>query len=122
MSFTEKVAALRALFERSVMEEADSLFDLFDSDGSGQLDYVEISAMFPTPPAAQRQRSRRRADVLVDPAYSFMHYVDEDQSGTLDREEWRAFIMKGWRHQPQAARAFCMMLRNQAAMHGLGKK
>ena len=111
--------ALIALFEKAIQDEADALFKLFDRDSSGTLDYGEVSAMFPTPPAPKS--GRRRATVLDDTAAACLQYVDTDRSGALDLDEWRTFILAGWRHNPPAARNFCLALRQSAANHGFSK-
>lgn len=109
--------AVRKLFERTVIEMADEIFDMFDADGSGHLDYGEISAMFPDPPSQAKGvgRRRRHETVLSTPASKFLQFVDTDRSGALDRDEWHDFILAGWRMDPNAARAFLQSVRQMAA-------
>ena len=111
--------ALTALFERALQDEADALFKLFDRDMSGTLDYGEVSAMFPAAPAATS--SGRRGGVLDDQAANFLQFVDVDRSGSLDLDEWRGFILTGWRHNPPATRNFLIYLRQAAYEHGFSK-
>ena len=109
--------ALRILFERAMVEEADALFTLFDRDNSGMLDYGEVSAMFPQAATPKSQRGRR-GGLTDDQAAQFLSLVDLDRSGAIDLEEWRTFILSGWRHDPRMARAFCTYLRAAAADKG----
>ena len=107
--------AERVLFERTAIDIADKLFKLFDRDGSGSLDYGEVSAMFPQPRAADAARGRRQpVNADTDQAFAFMQYVDLDRSGTLELDEWRDFILQGWRRNPMAAHAFLRHLRDTA--------
>ena len=100
-------------------EEADLIFRMFDRDGNGFLDFGEVSAIFPTPPPANTtKRGRRGHSVVGSEAYNFMELVDKDRSGTLDLDEWRRFIMDGWRANPPAAYAFCEYMKAMATQHG----
>ena len=111
-------ATLQALFLTGAREEADTIFRMFDRDGNGFLDFGEVSAIFPTPPANTTKRGRRGHSVVGSEAYNFMELVDKDRSGTLDLDEWRRFIMDGWRANPPAAYAFCEYMKAMAAQHG----
>jgi len=111
---------VQALFDRQFIEEADAVFARFDRDGSGVLDYAEVAAMFPDPPA-RGSRSRRRDTIMNDEAYAFVQLLDEDRSGSLDRDEWRNFMMTAWRMNPPAARAFCAHMCAMADERGFGK-
>ena len=75
-----------------------------DTDGSGTLDFMEISAMFPPPPET-RGHGHRRASHLHEQAWMFLEIVDTDRSGSIDKAEWREFILTGWRENPPAAPA-----------------
>ena len=111
MAYDMLEVALQGLFESAMMDQADALHAMLDRDHSGELDYAEVSALFPPPPSAP---SGKRPNVLDSPATTFLNYVDKDYSGTLDLQEWRDFILAGWRNNPSAAHAFCLSVRARA--------
>jgi len=111
-------AVIHSLFLSSaIISVADRLFERFDRDNSGELDYAEVAAMFPEAPGQAQEtaepaagRRGRRRTVLNDEAYGFIQLVDKDRSGTLDAEEWREFLFDGWRQNPAMAMHFCAYL------------
>jgi hypothetical protein len=65
------------------IEQVDHLFDLFDSDGSGKIDAVELKS------ALEKIGNRiTRADVLA-----MMTVADENGDGEVDREEFHNLII-----------------------------
>jgi hypothetical protein len=65
------------------IEQVDHLFDLFDSDGSGKIDAVELKSAF-----EKIGNRMTRANVLA-----MMNVTDENGDGKVDREEFHNLII-----------------------------
>jgi Ca2+-binding EF-hand superfamily protein len=89
---------------REFLGRAEALFDLFDLDGNGKLDWQEVVRF-----------TRRQGADGGSEAQQFFAFIDADRSGFIERAEWREFVLEMWNtHGPQLADSFVSMLRGRS--------
>jgi hypothetical protein len=102
-------------------EVADSLFDTFDEDGSGSIDYIEL--MKSARKAAFSRGKRVGGDMSGTRQKSALSYINQywEKRNAEHQAAWKKQVQQ-WRDEDEAARMAMVAAKREALMDRLGQK